>query len=177
MDRLFFAAHPDADAATRIAALTQSLQRELGLKGRPLPPERSHLTLLFVGTYPVLPAGLAQRLAEVVDGLALPPFELRFDRIASFNRRRDKRPLVLLAAPDGPVATLHEALASRLRAAGLAFESHRPYAPHLTLMYDDRRVDARPVAPITWTVREFVLMHSLVGRSTHRPLGHWALQA
>jgi hypothetical protein len=31
MERLFFAVHPDADAALRIAALVQSLRRPLGL--------------------------------------------------------------------------------------------------------------------------------------------------
>ncbi|NRF70079.1 RNA 2',3'-cyclic phosphodiesterase [Aquincola sp. S2] len=176
MDRLFFAAHPDAAAAQRIDALTQSLRRELGLKGKPIPTERCHLTLLFVGTFAELPAGLAQQLAEAANHISCAPFELRFDRIASFDRRPANRPLVLLADAE-PVAPLHDTLVARLRAAGLPFEAHRAYTPHLTLMYDDQRVPARPVEPIGWTVREFVLMHSLVGRSTHVPLARWPLAA
>jgi RNA 2',3'-cyclic 3'-phosphodiesterase len=177
MDRLFFAAHPDADASARIHALTRSLKAELKLAGKPIPAERNHLTLLFVGSFPVLPEGLAQRLAEAANDVRCDAFELRFDRVASFDRRPANRPIVLLAAPDGPVAALHDALAARLQAAGLPFEAHRAYRPHLTLLYDDQRVPERAVEPIGWTVREFLLMRSLVGRSTHEPLARWPLAA
>lgn len=177
MDRLFFAAHPDADASARIAALTQSLQRELALKGKAIPAERRHLTLLFVGTFPVLPEGLSQRLAEAANDVRCDAFELCLDRVTSFDRRPVNRPIVLLAPSEGPVARLHDALATRLQAAGLPFEAHRPYRPHLTLLYDDQRVAPRAVEPVAWTVREFLLMRSLVGRSAHVPLARWPLAA
>jgi RNA 2',3'-cyclic 3'-phosphodiesterase len=49
-------------------------------------------------------------------------------------------------------------------------------APHVTLMYADRRVDSEAIAPIGWTVTEFVLVHSLLGRSQYLALGRWPLR-
>ena len=46
----------------------------------------------------------------------------------------------------------------------------RDFAPHVTLLYGDRAVEEHPVAPICWTVNEFVLIHSLQG---HRHVARW----
>jgi len=52
----------------------------------------------------------------------------------------------------------------------------RQSTPHLTLLYDARRVDEQPIDPIRWTVREFVLVHSLLGQTRYIPLGKWPLR-
>jgi len=39
------------------------------------------------------------------------------------------------------------------------------------------RTDCQPVEPFEWTVREFVLIHSLLGRTEYRVLGRWPLAA
>jgi RNA 2',3'-cyclic 3'-phosphodiesterase len=49
------------------------------------------------------------------------------------------------------------------------------FAPHLTLLYDNRRIEERFVEPIKWTVREFTLVLSLRGQTIYRPLGQWQL--
>ena len=49
------------------------------------------------------------------------------------------------------------------------------YLPHVTLLYDDALIDEHPVAPISWTATEFVLVHSLLGRTKHVILDRWAL--
>ena len=46
----------------------------------------------------------------------------------------------------------------------------RRYTPHVTLLHDGRHIEAEPVEPIGWTVREIVLVHSPVGQTTHRHL-------
>ena len=178
MERLFFAVHPDLAAAARIAALVQALRRPLGLRARAISGERSHLTLLFVGSWAQVPDGLVPALLEAGGAVAqeaVAPFALPLDRVASFDHRPRSRPIVLLGDPAGPVAGLHARLAAALRSRGLAFDASRAYRPHLTLMYDDAKVEPQPVEAIGWTVREFALMQSLVGRSTHRVLGRWAL--
>jgi RNA 2',3'-cyclic 3'-phosphodiesterase len=178
MQRLFFAVHPDADAALRIAALVQSLRRPLGLRSRAIAGERSHVTLLFVGSWAQPPVGVVEKLLEAGSAVALTdvaPFDLQFDRVASFNRRPSNRPIVLLSDPAGPVARLHARLAEELRSRGVPFDVSASYTPHLTLMYDDAKVDPQPVEGMGWTVREFALMQSLVGMSTHRVLGRWPL--
>jgi 2'-5' RNA ligase len=178
MERLFFAVHPDAPAAARVAALVQALRRPLGLRSRAIGGDRSHLTLLFVGSWSQVPEGMVPALMEAGTAVAreaVAPFPLRLDRVTSFNQRPRGRPIVLLGDPAGPVAGLHARLVAGLRARGLPCDVSRAYVPHLTLMYDDAKVEPLPVEAIAWTVREFALMQSLVGRSTHRVLGRWVL--
>jgi 2'-5' RNA ligase len=45
----------------------------------------------------------------------------------------------------------------------------------VTLLYDDGLVAERPIGALRWTVREFVLMHSLLGRNARVPLARWPL--
>ena len=62
---------------------------------------------------------------------------------------------------------------------GIEPQQSRPVAsqvtPHVTLLYDDVLVEERAVEPIRWTVREFVLVHSLLGQTRHVPLARWPL--
>jgi 2'-5' RNA ligase len=51
------------------------------------------------------------------------------------------------------------------------------FTPHLTLLYDNRYVEGRDVEPIAWSVREFVLIHSVLGKTRHIHLGRWPLLA
>jgi 2'-5' RNA ligase len=53
---------------------------------------------------------------------------------------------------------------------GMARRVRRDFTPHVTLLYGDRAVDESPVAPIRWTVNEFVLIHSLKG---HTHVARW----
>jgi 2'-5' RNA ligase len=36
-------------------------------------------------------------------------------------------------------------------------------------------VPEQKIEPVEWTVREIVLVHSLLGRTEHRPLARWTL--
>jgi 2'-5' RNA ligase len=47
------------------------------------------------------------------------------------------------------------------------------FTPHVTLLYDRRNVEEQPIEPISWTVREFVLIHSMQG---HTHLARWPLR-
>lgn len=62
-----------------------------------------------------------------------------------------------------------------MTATGLGRWVERNFTPHVTLLYDDRSVAPQAIEPIAWTVREFVLVHSLLGRTEHRILGRWSL--
>jgi len=50
------------------------------------------------------------------------------------------------------------------------------FTPHVTLLYDGRVVTERLVEPIRWTVREFVLVRSLLGKTRHIVIGRWPLR-
>jgi len=177
-DRLFFAIKPDAPAAARIERLARDLRSELGLRGSPFERERLHVTLYFIGDFPGIPDGAVERLSQIAGSAAdTAPFRIRFDRVGSFPRKDRRRPLVL-QGDDGVLAVtaLHDRLHGALAEAGLVPPAPGRYTPHLTLLYDDRSVADLTIDPIVWTVREFMLMHSLIGRSRHETLARWPLR-
>ncbi|HEY1391872.1 MAG TPA: 2'-5' RNA ligase family protein [Methylibium sp.] len=176
-DRLFFALYPDASAAARIAQLAQRLRGELRLRGRPLQTERFHVTLHHLGDYAGLPADVLRCAKQAAAAIAVPPFEIAFDRAMSFDRKPSNRPFVLQGSGEGLAGVLafQQALGEALKNAGLGRWVAPRFTPHVTLLYDDRRVDEEAIEPIRWTVREFVLVDSLLGRTQHVPLERWPL--
>jgi 2'-5' RNA ligase len=174
-DRLFFAAMPPSEVATQIAGLAGRLRESLGLKGRPRPTAHLHVTLHHLGDFAGLPQQRVEEACAAAGGVALDAFEARFGGVCSFAGRPGKHPFVLLGADDAPgMAALHAALGARLAAAGLG-RRERAFVPHVTLLYDARNLAPQPVDPLGWTVREFVLVHSLLGRTEYRVLGRWTL--
>ena len=47
--------------------------------------------------------------------------------------------------------------------------------PHVTMLYDERAVEDHAIEPVRWTVRDFVLVHSLRGQGQYNILGRWPL--
>ena len=175
-DRLFFAVYPDPQTAQRIVELAQSVRAAHGLHGNPLRVDRVHVTLHHLGDHAGLPEHLVASASEVAASMAIQPFDVSFDCVASFPGRARKRPCVLRggnADANAPLLAFQSELGERLRAAGLGRHVERRFTPHLTLLYDERVVAPEPVAPIGWTVHELALVHSLIGRGQHRVLGRW----
>ena len=177
-DRLFFAVYPPPDAAARILGLAGELREAEGLKGRLHSAEQLHVTLFYLGDYDGLPDAVVAAASAAAGAVRAAPFAARFDRAVSFTAQARNRPFTLQGgAGVAGLAALHGALATELGKAGLASEARAPFTPHVTLLYDDKAVVERPVPPVDWVVTEFVLMRSLLGRSTHVPLGRWPLRA
>jgi len=103
--------------------------------------------------------------------VAMPSFRVCFDRAESF-----KNGALVLRGADGTIGL--DVLQQRLSDA-LDGEPHRArsYTPHVTLLRDNHRVPEQRIEPIEWTVREVVLVHSLLGRTTHRHVARWPLTA
>jgi RNA 2',3'-cyclic 3'-phosphodiesterase len=176
-DRLFFALFPDADAAGRIARLAQSLRGEHGLHGRPHDAARLHVTLHHLGDYAGVPQHLVDKARRAAAQLSMPEFEVAFDSVSSFSGRPGNRPFVLRG--DLGVASLvamQAALGESMKAAGLAEWTKGSFTPHVTLLYDDLGVAPQAIEPIRWTAREFVLVHSELGRTRHHAVGRWPLR-
>ena len=177
-DRLFFALFPEADAAARIRLLADRLRGAHCLRGRPLETERFHVTLHHVGDHVGLPDQLVEQAREAAAMVAMSSFEVGFNRVASF-RRSQSLPFVLRGDERGDLAALmsfQQTLGKAMTQAGLGRMVDQRYTPHVTLLYDDRTVTDQLVEPIRWTVREFVLVHSLLGQHRHVPLGRWPLR-
>lgn len=179
VDRLFFAVFPDPAAAARIAAVTHALRAQHGLRGNPLRPERSHVTLHHLGDYAGLPPSVVAAAMHAASRAAAPAFNVIFDGVSSLAGRPGNRPLVLRGddADTARLLALQRTLGEAMTAAGLGRHAERKFVPHVTLLYDDRMLAPQPVERIGWTVREFVLVHSLIGRGEYRILRGWPLRS
>src|SRR5215217_7923789 len=91
--RLFLAAVPDAGTAERIHLLAGVLKRAHHFDGKLIAPERLHISLFALGG---LPEGQLCAAWEAAMEVRTEPFEVSFDRAASFRGRPDNRPLVLI---------------------------------------------------------------------------------
>ena len=177
-DRLFFAILLSADHAARIAELTQVLRFEHGLKTRPNPLECLHISLQALGDYPGLPKNLVRTAKAAGASVSVPAFDVVLDRAMSFNRNGRKRPFVLRAGGDIPaLLALHEALGTAMKNAGLGRWASPHFTPHMTLLYDHRIVMEREIQTVRWTVRDFALVHSLLGQTRYVQLARWPLQS
>ena len=174
--KVFFALQPDAPAAQQIAGLTAEARRAHGLSGKPISAERLHISLNFVGAFRgPPPRALIDKARKVVEGLAGGrPFAVALNRLESW--KGEPHPLVL-TGEEGVIgveelyADLHKALA----VAGMAPRREPPITPHITLLYDAREAPGAFVEPVSWKVRDFVLLDTVVGEGRHEVLGRWPL--
>jgi RNA 2',3'-cyclic 3'-phosphodiesterase len=173
-DGLFFSIFPDAATAVRIARFARHCRRQFGFSGRPLATSRFHISLQDLGEYEGMPESVVAKASDAAAIVRAAPFAVMFDRVGSFSGRAGNRPLVL-RGDDGVVGLtmLHQSLGSAMRTVGL--KARLDFTPHVTLLYDDRRIDEQAIEPIIWTVHEFILVRSLIGRTKHIPLGRWQL--
>ena len=162
-DRLFFAVRPDPETAAEIAERTMRWRAAHGLTGKPLKPAHLHVTLFHVGEDDTpSPAELIEALAERATQVAMPAFRVEFDRVMSFGGGAS-----VLGGDDRLIGLhiLQQRLSDALDASpGPA----RRFEPHVTLLRDNRRISEQLIEPISWTAREIVLVHSLVGQTIHR---------
>jgi RNA 2',3'-cyclic 3'-phosphodiesterase len=168
-DSLFFAIFPDEAARARISEIAQRLRTRRHLTTQAIPADRLHITLHYLGAFDGLPADVLQQACDTASAVKLPPVEITLDHLESFSSRRAKRPLVLSGDPSPSLHTLVQSLKPH---------AHRPFKPHVTLLYDAHRVAREAVPePVTWTSHEFALMRSHLGQSRHETLARWMLKA
>lgn len=167
----FSVAVPDPGTAAQIHRLAKVLKYAHRFGGQPIEPGRRNVTLLFLGSFS---QRLLQMAREAASDVRTPPFEMSFDRTASFRGRPGNRPLVLVGNEGlkRRVNSLRQSLGAALTRKGLKGFAHREFTPHLTLLYREHEVDEYPVVPFGWTVNEFVLIHSL---HRHAHLARWRL--
>jgi 2'-5' RNA ligase len=170
--RLFFAAIPDAATAARIHKLAAVLKRAHQFSGKLIEPERLHVSLFFLGGLPEQDIRAARMAAAEV---RMEPFEVLFDRTASFRGKRGSRPFVLVGDKGlQSLTSFRRMLGEAMLRRGLRRVANMNFTPHVTLLYDARGVEEYPIEPISWTVNEFVLIRSLRG---HDYQARWPLGA
>ena len=174
-DRLFFAIFPDPATAADIARRADALRTAHRLSGRPLAAERFHITLHHLGDHAGVRRDIVAMAGEAAQAIATAPFEVAFDRAASFHNGGNN-PFVLQGG-DGL-----EALKAFQRDLGLAMARagggkwvDKTFTPHVTMLYDRQLIGEQAIEPVRWTVGGFTLVHSLLGRTEHIPLARWTL--
>lgn len=173
-DGLFFALFPDAAGAAQMARTAQQLCIRHRLEARAFAPERFHVSLLGFGAHAGLPPDLVAGAADAAAAIAAAPFDVTFDRAVSFLGR--KRPLVLCSEDDIPeLIALQRKLGNAVQQRGLG-RAKPQYTPHVTILYDERAVEDHAIESVRWTVRDFMLVHSLRGKGRYNILGRWSLR-
>lgn len=168
-DRLFLALVPPADVAQRIGDLARRLKIGHALSGRPLEAGHFHVTLCHLGDGIGLDPDRVAMAAGRAAGVTMPAFRVSFDRVMSFRNGA-----FVLCGEDGTIGA--EVLQQRLSdALDGSPRPARPFTPHVTLLRDHHIVPGHDIQPVSWEVRDVVLVHSLLGKRTHRHLARLPL--
>jgi len=176
-DRLFLGLFPNAATAAVIAGLGEELKRKHGLKRPVHEPDRLHITLFHLGDFAGLPQDLVRRTVAAAEAMRAAPFEVNFDHATSFSGRPGNRPFILKGSEDALADLQAYRAALGMALAGQGVKTAGAFTPHVTLLYDDPMIEPDPIAPISWTVRELVLVRSLLGQGVHEHIGRWPLEA
>lgn len=175
-DRLFIAALVDDTIATSIAGRTAAWCRELGLRERfLLPKELMHISFVGLGDHDGLPVELVEAACLIGSMVRATPFRVSFDRLSPFGGGA----LVLRAEDGAPEAqAFWQSLTTIIVDSPLKPFVGNSFEPHVTLLRDKVRVPnvrEQAIDPISWTVRDFVLIHSFLGQGRYEVLERWQL--
>jgi len=166
--RLFFALWPDAEAARTLGTLALALADVAG--GKPVPREKIHLTLAFLGEV------ADDRVAEATAAGAetrTKSFRLPLDEVGSF--RRAGVGWIGCRSTPPRLAALQSTLALALAARGFP-PDERPFAPHVTLVRGIvKPVPRAPATLIAWRVSELTLVRSETGSGRYVVMERWTL--
>ena len=107
------------------------------------------------------------------------PFDVGFDKVASFTRKRRRNMPLVLLGEEGVrgVARLQQALLASLAASDLVTRAEPSFTPHLTLLYDDIALPPQATAKaMSWRVDEMLLVRSHLGQARHEVLARLPLR-
>ena len=170
-DRLFLAVFPDPASVARLSALAAEQCARHGLRGKPLLPGRLHVTLFHLGDWAGLPKHVVDATMKAAARMRAAPFEVVFDRVASFDGRRDKLPFVLRAEGGNPALRAFQAeLGARLREGGVA-----PVGTGFLYVRRDKIPSLWPLMAAPPTMDKDVRKYEEIG--THPAANHNAIAA
>ena len=124
--RVFFALVPPPEVQRALGELARETARRA--HGRPVPAGNIHLTLAFIGAWPIARMSMLEEVACDVGGESL---RIVLDELGTF--RRAGIAWIGSSSPPGALLELQSQLAAALRDAGVAFDDLQPYRPHVTL--------------------------------------------
>lgn len=152
------------------ADLIEQLRARGALSGKPVEPDRLHVSLQHLGDFiDQLPKHLVCAAETAAAVVAMEPFRVAFDRAGG------TRGPFLLRASDNATAlqSFRKGLGDALIKAGIRRPMRALFTPHMTLSYGVNDAVERRVEPVSWTVRDFVLIESLYGKHQYILRGRW----
>lgn len=157
--RFYLMAKPPAALARAISGWSRA---------RDYDAARLHMTLARLGAADALPPWLAGR----IDGIAVPPFRVVFDRIAEGRR------IVALAGSETMRGAMRaqRTLLRQLSARGVPTFGPAPFRPHVTIRYRPDGRGSEAIDPVSWRVERILLIESVIGEGRHVEHGRWPLR-
>lgn len=169
--RVFFALLPPPAAQRELDELARETARRA--HGRPVPGENAHITLAFIGAWPVARLPVLLDAASGVRGAAS---TLALDTLGAF--RRAGIAWIGSSSPPATLLQLQSSLAAGLTSAGVAFDQVQAFKPHITLARRCRGPYPRgAIEPIAFDVDRFSLMQSdtRAEGARYRTVAEWPL--
>jgi RNA 2',3'-cyclic 3'-phosphodiesterase len=178
VDPVFFAILPDPYTASQIERFACEFRSRNELTGKFLPAERLHISLHSLDHYYGPHHRTLAQACEAAASVRFPHFKVTLDSVMTFHGKPGNHPLILRGGNGvADLSRFHKTLGVAMAKAGLRRLVGGGFTPHVTLLYDGRKVDLQTAGSFEWIVREFVLVRSLCGRGQHVVLGRWALDA
>ncbi|TPJ42995.1 2'-5' RNA ligase [Mesorhizobium sp. B2-5-13] len=174
-NRIFFAILAESATAAMVAQKAVALSGEFELQGRFVPEKHIHISLVGLGDHHEYPEELVVIARHIGSMIVAKPFEVSFNRLAAFGGGA----LVLRSSDGNPaLQTFWRDLTAVISDSPLKPFITKSIEPHVTLLRDEVRVPRireRSIDPVGWTVRDFVLVHSLIRKRAYRVHGRWEL--
>lgn len=168
-DKVYLAFKPHLSEAIWIDNQMRLIGRKFAGDLNRVDPPRLHMTLYGIGWRQGLPSGFADEIDRHMSGICGAPIPIRFDRISRFGGDS----IVLRGGPFGPINILRQLMVDRLAPLWwVARRQGKSIEPHMTAFHSKLSFPELAIAPICWTAREIVLVHSFHG---HRILRRWPL--
>jgi RNA 2',3'-cyclic 3'-phosphodiesterase len=183
----YFAVLPPDEIRQAMIRLRQATVARERIFGRPVAPERLHISLApLMRCHPNDMPDFAQEVEPLADGIVaqamMPAFDVVFDRVQTFNSKdRDeahRRYYLVVDGADLPgLMRLNDLFRQAFIKSGSNVAMPGAFNPHLTLFYANRPIAPRDIAPIRWTVRDMALVHSFRGSGRYEVVRRWRLAA
>lgn len=164
---------PRAADVHRFSNLEIELRREHGLTGNPRPPAHRHVTLGWLGPSAMVSEKVIQSFGHACKAAVdfTTSFEIEFDSALSFGRGAF---VLNKAAGNEALFEFHHRLLSEMVRHRFRFHRDSPKLnPHMTLLYDGKKIPRRSIQPINWMAGELALIRSHVGETKYDWLGRW----
>lgn len=169
---LFLAIFPSVRAVGEIRNVAGKLCEKHRLNHKLRPESHWHITLGYLGPSSTVSKGDLQSLEHACKSTAdlTGPFEIELDCALSFGGGA----FVLKSSSEALVG-FRQKLLSEMVKQGCRFHRKDPrFNPHLTLLYDEKKVTEDVVGPVRWTAKEFALILSHVGDTKYDMLARWS---